>query len=30
MSKVTILKHPLIDHKLALIIRDKKTGVKRF
>ncbi|MDD2574860.1 MAG: uracil phosphoribosyltransferase [Acholeplasmataceae bacterium] len=29
MSKVTILKHPLIDHKLALI-RDKNTGSKDF
>ncbi len=29
MSKVTVLNHPLIDHKLALI-RDKNTGSKDF
>ena len=29
MSKVTILNHPLIDHKMS-IIRDKNTGTKSF
>ncbi len=29
MSKLTVLKHPLIEHKMA-IIRDKNTGTKEF
>src|SRR5690554_1987279 len=29
MSKLTVVRHPLIDHKMA-IIRDKKTNTKDF
>ena len=29
MSKVTVIDHPLVQHKLALL-RDKETGTKAF
>ena len=29
MSKVTVIDHPLVQHKLALL-RDKNTGAKQF